>query len=741
MEKEKKRKLTISISDKTKSKSINFKPGFGKKAFVVEKKSFRKKFTAESSFASSARKFSEFKKPTPSKPYKKEGEFHKKFEIRKIAEERATKRISGNESKAKLSNKSKIQSQKREYKLTLSRALNEEDSIGKERSLASIRRARLKEKNNLKQNKEDLKKVVRDVDIPKTITIQELANRMAEQASSLIKHLLKMGVTATISHSIDGDTAEYLVKEFGHNPIRQVDINLKYTKDKKIDLENLEARPPIVTVMGHVDHGKTSILDALRKTDVVSSEHGGITQHIGAYQVKDSKNNLITFLDTPGHAAFTEMRARGSKITDIVVLVVAADDGVKPQTVEAINHSKAAKVPIIVAINKCDLPGADPQKIKNQLLEYELIAEELSGETLITEVSAKTKKGLENLKDQINLQADLLELKTNNKSDAKGVVIESKVDKGRGPVSTVLIIDGTLKVGDFFVSGSTLGKVRAMIDYNGQNLKTATPSTPVEILGFNQSPKSGDDFVVVENESKGKEINIFRVNQDTNTQNPNILTSQEQEGIFEKKEEIKEMPIILKSDVHGSSEAIKNAIMKIENKEVKPKVISEGLGLISEADITLAKATNSIVIGFNVKPSKEAKKLAENLKVNIKFFNIIYEALDFVTSSLLGLLKPSFTETVLGSAEILEIFKVSKIGRVAGSKVVDGEILINSNARLIRDGTVMYTGSINSIFREKNAAKKVSAGLECGITLKDFTDFKEKDIIEAYKLVENERRI
>ena len=739
MEKEKKRKLTISISDKTKSKSVGFKPSFGKKAFVVEKRSFRKKFTAGSSLASSSKKFSEFKKPIQPKPYRKEGAFHKKFEIRKIAEERATKRISGNESKAKLSNKSKIQSQKREYKLTLSRALNEEDSIGKERSLASIRRARLKEKKNLKQNKEDLKKVVRDVDIPKTITIQELSNRMAEQASGLIKHLLKMGVTATINHSIDGDTAEYLVKEFGHNPIRQVDINLKYTKDKKIDLENLEARPPIVTVMGHVDHGKTSILDALRKTDVVSSEHGGITQHIGAYQVKDSKNNLITFLDTPGHAAFTEMRARGSKITDIVVLVVAADDGVKPQTVEAINHSKAAKVPIIVAINKCDLPGADPQKIKNQLLEYELIAEELSGETLITEVSAKTKKGLENLKDQINLQADLLELKANNKVDAKGVVIESKVDKGRGPVSTVLIIDGTLKVGDFFVSGSTLGKVRAMIDYNGQNLKTATPSTPVEILGFNQSPKSGDDFVVVENESKGKEINSFRVNQDINIQNPNILTSQE--GIFEKKEEIKEMPIILKSDVHGSSEAIKNAIMKIENKEVKPKIISDGLGLISEADITLAKATNSIVIGFNVKPSKEAKKLAENLKINIKFFNIIYEALDFVTLSLSGLLKPSFTETVLGSAEILEIFKVSKIGRVAGSKVVDGEILINSNARLIRDGTVMYTGSINSIFREKNAAKKVSAGLECGITLKDFADFKEKDIIEAYKLVENERRI
>jgi len=739
--KEKKKKLTLSVSLKKPYNVSSYRQS-SKTSVVIEKKPPRK--WGEKKFQSRGGNFNK-SKPTNNFASKKPTT-GRNFDIRKIAEERATKRFKNLKEDISLQKKSTLKkdktfTSKRESKLTVSKALNEEALDGRERSLASVRRARLKEKKNQdsEKTKFEVKKIVREVNIPDKITIQELSNRMAMQASAIIKHLMGMGVVATINHTIDADTAEYLVKEFGNIPIREKKPELNIQKLDKKDSKNLKTRSPIVTVMGHVDHGKTSLLDALRKTNVASQEHGGITQHIGAYKIKTQEGKDITFIDTPGHAAFTEMRARGSKVTDIVVLVVAADDGVKPQTVEAIKHAKAAKVPIIVAINKCDLPNAEPQKIKNELLQYELIAEELSGDTLFAEVSATTKKNLDKLKENIILQADLIDLKVDFDSSATGVILESRIDKGKGPVSTVLVINGSLKKGDFFVSGNTRGKIRAMINDVGNNIELATPSTPVEILGMDKSALAGDDFIVVETENKAKEINEYRITHSKSKQEPLILANKE--SAFSDTTSAKELPIIIKSDVHGSSEAIKNAIEKIEHKEVTPKIILSNIGVITETDVTLAKASNAILIGFNVRPNKEAKKLAENHKITLKFFNIIYEVLDFINDALSGLLKPEVREEKVGTAEVKEIFKVSNVGKVAGSKVTDGEITNNFNARLIRDGNVLYTGSIASIFREKNAAKQVSAGLECGITLKDFADFKEKDVIEVYKVVETARRI
>jgi len=740
--KEKKKKLTLSVSSKAHPNVSNYAQRSGKTSVVIEKKASRrwgeKKFQPRDSNISRPKPASNF---APKKP-----PINKNFDIRKMAEERATKRfknVKDDPSQLKKSSlgKDKNFNSKRENKFTLSKALDDEALDGRERSLASVKRARLKEKKNqdFDVKSTEIKKVVHEVYIPDKITIQELSNRMAMQASAIIKHLLGMGVVATLNHTIDADTAEYLVKEFGNIPIKGKKPDFNILKPETKESKNLTPRPPIVTVMGHVDHGKTSLLDSLRKTNVVAGEHGGITQHIGAYQIETEKGKTITFIDTPGHAAFTEMRARGSKVTDIVVLVVAADDGVKPQTVEAIKHAKAAKVPIIVAINKSDLPGADPQKIKNELLQYELIAEELSGDTLFAEVSATTKKNLDKLKENITLQSDLLDLQASFEGFASGVILESRIDKGKGPVSTVLVTNGKLKKGDFFVSGNTRGKIRAMINDDGQNVDSAFPSTPVEILGMEQSALAGDDFVVVDNEEKAKEINSYRVEQNESKKISPILASKE--SVFDNTTGPKELPIIIKSDVHGSSEAIKTAIEKIDHEEVKPKIILSNIGVITETDVTLASASKAILIGFNVRPNKEAKRLAETHNVTIKFYNIIYEILDFINSSLSGLLKPDIKEEIVGSAEVQEIFKVSKIGKVAGSKVIDGEISSNLNARLIRDGNVLYTGSIGSIFREKNAAKQVAAGLECGITLKDFADFKEKDVIEVYKIIETERRI
>ena len=560
---------------------------------------------------------------------------------------------------------------------------------------------------------------------------------MAEQSSNLIKHLLGMGVTVTINQALAADTAEYLVQEFGHNPIREAKAEEIVKKIKEVKSENLKNRPPIVTVMGHVDHGKTSLLDVLRSANVVGGEFGGITQHIGAYQIKNNSNK-ITFIDTPGHAAFTEMRARGSKLTDIVVLVVAADDGVKPQTIESIKHAKAAKVPIVVAINKCDLPEADPQKIKNQLLEHELIAEDLSGDTLMIEISTKTKKNLDKLVEAIVLQAEILDLKTDHDSKATGIVLESEIDVGRGPVATVIVTSGTLKKGDFFVSGLKYGKARAIINDLGKNINEAPPASPVEVIGINGAAKAGDDFLVLTNEKETKVLCETRILEAKDEKNP--LTFVTQESAFKDKIS-EELNIIIKSDVHGSSEAIKNAINQIKHEEVKAKIILSGIGMITETDVILAKASNAILIAFNVKPSKEAKKLAEKEGVSISSYNIIYEVLDFVKKRMSGLLAPDIKEEIIGSAEILEIFKVSNAGKVAGSRVVEGEILSGSNARIIRDGAIIYTGKIASIFREKNQAKQVSAGQECGIILKDYSDFKKKDTIEVFNSTSTERMI
>ena len=733
-----KKKLKLSISGSSKKTISNIeKAKFkSKNSVVIEKSSSRhqqKNFSRNLNKSSSKSSFITKKPPFIKQNLSPQSDFEK----RKLAEQRATRRLKGDSPTKET--KSKLTPRRRELKLTISRALSDEDNFSRGRSLASLKRAKQKENRELNKvdSLDNLKPIKREINIPEVITIRELANRMAEQSSNIIKHLLGMGVTVTINHTIDTDTAEYLVKEFGHIPIKEEKTEEIIKKIKDIKTENLKRRAPIVTVMGHVDHGKTSLLDCLRKANVVSGEFGGITQHIGAYQITNNSEK-ITFIDTPGHAAFTEMRARGSQLTDIVILVVAADDGVKPQTVESIRHAKSAKVPIVVAINKCDLPEADPQKIKNQLLEHELIAEELSGDTLVVEISTKTKMNLDKLLESVQLQAELLDLKTDFETNAKGIVMESKIDVGRGPIANIIITAGTLKKGDYFVSGVKWGKVRAIINDLGDNINIAEPATPVEILGINGASRSGDDFIVLPTEKEAKLLADGRIEEAK--QSKTQLTFVTQESAFNDQIS-EELNIIIKSDVHGSSEAIKNAISQIKHDEVKTKIILSDIGMITETDVTLAKASNAILIAFNVKPTKEAKKLAEQSKINISFFNIIYEALDFVKSKMSGLLTPDVDEKIIGSAEILEIFKVSKVGKVAGSKVLDGEITQDSSARVIRDGAIVFNGKIGTIFREKNQTKQVSAGLECGITIKDFTDFKKNDIIEAYNSTITERRI
>ncbi len=728
MEKEKKKKTLTISSNLTKKIDKNFINSNGKKSFSVEKK---KQFKGS--------KVTNRRSPSPQ--LTKDQDLKKKNFTRKFIEQQATKDFIKKENKPTGKSKLKLKSpvDKRDFKLTISRALNVEEIEIKQRSLASVKRARLKEKKIKPEGEEkkEFKKVIRDVKIPEQITIQELSNRMAEKSSDIIKFLFNMKVIATINHNIDKDTAEYIVKEFGHKPVLEDQPSIKIDKVKEKLEGEIKTRPPVVTIMGHVDHGKTSLLDSLRNSDVVSGEHGGITQHIGAYQVKTDDKRLITFIDTPGHAAFTEMRARGSKITDIVVLVVAADDGIKPQTVEAIKHAKAAKVPIIVAINKCDLPEKNISKIKNEMMQYELIAEDLSGDTLFVEVSALKKTNLDKLKENILLQSEILDLKASFSGQARGIVIESKIDKGKGPVSTILISNGRLKKGDYFVCGDTWGKIRAMINYEGKNVDEAFPSMPVEILGMNSSAFAGAEFIVTKDENEAKEMAEYRKD---NTKNSKLF-AKDKTTLFENTKEKNELNIIIKSDVQGSSEALKMAINKISHDEVEAKIILSDIGMINETDVSLAKASEAILIGFNVKPNREAKKLAEDQKINIKYFNIIYEAIEHVEKCLSGLLEPDVKETLLGSAEIQKIFKVSKAGKIAGSKVINGEIKSKSKARVIRDGVVVYTGEIQSIFREKNQVKEVGTGLECGISIKDFIDFKEKDVIESFQAEEIQRSI
>jgi translation initiation factor IF-2 len=738
---EKKTKLTISGTAKKSFKNIELAKTQGKNSVVIEKQpsKFPSRGGSSRPGGFKPKMTSTFNRGAPIKPSfaPKSPPITNDFERRKLAEQRATKRLKGdNDNKNKKT--LKVGTKKRELKLTVSRALSDEIEA-RERSLASVKRARQKENKNLtkEEAQENLKPVKRDVNIPEAITVRELANRMAEQSSNVIKFLFGMGVTVTINQTLAADTAEYLVKEFGHNPIREEKAEEIIQKIKATRVENLKNRPPIITVMGHVDHGKTSVLDVLRSANVVSGEFGGITQHIGAYQI-ESQSNKLTFIDTPGHAAFTEMRARGSKLTDVVVLVVAADDGVKPQTVESIKHAKAANVPIVVAINKCDLPDADPQKIKNQLLEHELIAEDLSGDTLMVEISATTKMNLDKLVEAIILQAEILDLKTDFESKATGIVLESKIDVGRGPVATIIVTTGTLKRGDFFVSGLKWGKVRAIIDDKGKNINEAPPSAPVEILGINGAAKSGDDFIVVDNEKEAKTLSENRAQESKEAKNP--LTFATQDSAFSDNS-AEELNLIIKSDVHGSSEAIKNAIGQIKHDEVKPKIILADIGMVTETDVTLAKASNAVLIAFNVKPSKEAKKLAENEKIKISSYNIIYEVLDYIKQKMSGLLSPDIQETVTGTAQILEIFKVSGAGKVAGSKVMEGEITTTSDVRIIRDGAIIYTGKVGTLFREKNQVKQVSNGQECGITVKDYMDFQKNDTIEAFSVTSTERMI
>ncbi len=718
MEKNKKRTLTISSNLKKKIDTSSIASSTKKSYAVDKKKPFKSSKPLDNYFKKNEKNFFN--------PIKK------KTFARKFVEQQATKDFIKKDNKPTGKSKLKLKSpvDKRDFKLTVSRALNVEEIEIKQRSLASVKRARLKEKKNKPESdeKKEFKKVIREVKIPEQITIQELSNRMAEKSNEIIKFLFNMKVVATINHTIDKDTAEYIVNEFGHKPILEEKLSIDSGKKTERLEGEVKTRPPVVTIMGHVDHGKTSLLDSLRDTNVVSGEHGGITQHIGAYQVKSKDNKMITFIDTPGHAAFTEMRARGSKITDIVVLVVAADDGIKPQTVEAIKHAKAAKVPIIVAINKCDLPDKNISKIKNEMMQYELVAEDLSGDTLFVEVSALKKTNLEKLKESISLQAEILDLKASYTDRAKGVVIESKIDKGKGPVSTILISNGILKRGDHFICGDAWGKVRAMINYEGKTIDEAHPSMPVEILGMNGSAFAGAEFAVTNDEDEAKKMSEFKKINKNNTK----TLPKDKTTLFENTKEKDELNIIIKSDVHGSSEALKMAINKIEHSEVEAKIILSDIGMINETDVSLAKASNAILIGFNVKPNREAKKLSEEQKIEIKYFNIIYEAIDYVEKSLSGLLQPDIKETVTGSAEIKKIFKVSSAGKIAGSKVISGEIKSKSKARIIRDGVVIYSGEIMTIFREKNQVKEVGTGLECGISIKDFMDFKENDIIESY---------
>ena len=724
MSKEKKKKLTLKNfkgtprkfndnSVKTQGKVVverknpNFKPSNNN----LEKKTFQKPFAP---------------KITPPSG-----------DNQKNAKEWAKKKIQEELYKGKKKVEKKTELKKRDYKLTLSRALSDEDEIERQRSFASVKRAREKQTKKIETQEDDLK-ITRDVTIPSVITIQELANRMAEKSSAIIKYLLEKNVKVTVNHSIDADTAEFIVGEFGHNAIRGEVTADEIKKIVDVEKENKgnDPRPPVVTVMGHVDHGKTSLLDSLREADVVSTEHGGITQHIGAYQVKVNDKNLITFIDTPGHAAFTEMRARGSKITDIVILVVAANDGIKPQTIEAIQHSKAAGVPIIVAVNKCDLPGVDTRKVKNQLLEHELVVEELGGDILCVEISALKKTNLDKLKENIVLQSELLDLKTFKNTMAKGVVIESRLDKGKGPVSTILVTSGTLKRGDTFVSGSSKGRVRAMFDFNGKQISSAEPSTPVEVIGFESVTSAGDDFAVLNDENKISEILEFR---QSNSNKVGLKATSENDDIFGSVDKAETLNIVVKADVHGSLEAISAALLKIEIEKIKPKIILSAVGPVTETDVTLAKASNAKILGFNVRPNKEAKELANSYKMEISYFNIIYEAIDFVEKSITGKLEPQTKEESIGQCEILEVFNVSKAGKVAGVKVTQGEVRNNSDARLIRDGAVVYTGKIGSLFREKNEAKEVKSGLECGLTIKDFIDYKKGDIVEIFQTVTVER--
>ena len=585
------------------------------------------------------------------------------------------------------------------------------------------------------------KKNIKEIIIPEIITVQELANRMAEKTAEVVKILMKMGVMANATQSLEADTAALVATELGHNVklVNEDDI-LKEIEDEKDNEKDLIKRAPVVTIMGHVDHGKTTILDAFRNSNVVSKEAGGITQHIGAYQInKDDKK--ITFIDTPGHEAFSNMRARGSKTTDIIILVVAADDGLKPQTIESISHAKAAKVPIILAINKIDLAAADPDKIRNELLQHEIIVEKLSGDVLDVEISALKKTNLEKLENTIHLQADLLNLTANPNRSARGVVIESKLEKGRGSVATVLVQKGTLKIGNIFVSGSEWGKVKALINDRGEKLKEASPSQPVEVLGFDANPLAGDDFIVVDNENGAKKIAEYRSKKKLQKKNTIIKTNVEEMFKQISKGEETFIDVIIKADVQGSAEAIEGSVSKLSNEEVKTRIVFKGVGAITESDVALANSSKGFIIGFNVRAIPQAREIAKRDGVDIKYYSIIYELIDDMKNLISGSLKPDLKENITGNVEIREIFSISKIGKIAGCFVKEGNISRNSKIRLLRDNVVIHTGKINSLKRFKEEVKEVKHGYECGVMIENYSDIKTNDIIETFEVIETARKL
>ena len=631
----------------------------------------------------------------------------------------------------------KKQDERRKGKLTISQALEENNE--RVRSMAAIKRAREKAKLRLSQT-EDIKEQVkekkkREIIIPDFIAVNELGMRMAEKTSDLIKVLMKLGVMATINQTIDGDTAELVAIEFGHVPKRvsegDVEIGLSGQTDQD---EELEMRPPVVTIMGHVDHGKTSLLDAIREKKVTQTEAGGITQHIGAYMI-EANGKKITFLDTPGHAAFSQMRARGSNVTDIIILVVAADDSVNDQTIEAISHAKASKCPVIVAVNKIDLPNANPEKVETDLMAHEVISEKMGGDNVFIKVSAKKKTGIEDLIEAILLQSEILELKANYDRKAGGVVIESKIEKGRGPVISVLVQKGKLNVGDVVIAGKEWGKVRALSNDEGKRLETAFPSFPVEVLGLSGAPEAGDELVVVENESRAREVTQYRDRLKRVRDNASIKRGTVDQMISEASSDVStEFSVIIKADVHGSREAIEQSLLKLDVAEVTIKILHTGVGEINESDVTLAIATKSIILGFNVKTNVQARNLAKRDNIKIKNYSIIYEVIDDVNKMMRGKLEPEFKEILIGKALVKKIFKVSKSDNIAGCEILDGFVTSKSKVKVIRNDEIINNTDVASLRREKNEVKEVKVGQECGIGLINFNTFQENDLLEFYSL-------
>jgi translation initiation factor IF-2 len=626
-------------------------------------------------------------------------------------------------------------------KLTVNRALNEDEGA-RARSLAALKRAREKERRaQLGGKSKPREKQVRDVIVPEAITVQELANRMAEKGADLVKVLFNMDMVVTVNQTIDADTAELLVEEFGHNVQRvsESDIDIDTTEDVDAD-ETLKTRPPVVTIMGHVDHGKTSLLDALRGTDVVKGEAGGITQHIGAYQITTKDKQKITFLDTPGHEAFTQMRARGANVTDIVVLVVAADDGIMPQTIEAINHTKAAGVPMIVAINKVDRENANPQRVRERLLEHEVVVEKMSGDVQDVEVSAKAKTGLDQLIDAINLQAELLDLRANPDRDAEATVIEAQLDKGRGPVATVLVNRGTLKRGDNFVVGTQSGRVRALVDDKGKQIKEAGPSMAVEVLGLGGVPNAGDQLTVVENEQRAREVAEYR--QEKATEKRTAMAPANLDTMFAGlNSDLIEFPVVVKGDVQGSVEAIVNALHNLSNEEIKVRVLHSGVGAITESDVTLAAASKAPIIGFNVRPNANARQLIARDRVEMKYYDVIYALTEEIAKEMAGELGPLRIENVVGRAQVKQVFPAGKRDKAAGLLVVEGVIRKGLHARLTRNDVIVSATTIASLRRFKDDVDEVRAGQECGVVLADTNDIKAGDQLEVFEVTEQERTL